>query len=92
MSSAQFYSAYLTGYTSHLATSSWHYFAIAGGLVALGFVLFGMRQAREQDDGFLAVLLYSIRNRRARDRQHAILFEGQRREEQENDSNAKCGA
>ena len=27
-----------------------------------------------------------------RDRQHAVLFEGQRREEQENDSNAKCGA
>ncbi len=66
MSKAQFYGEYLTGYLSHLATSSWHYFAIAGGLVALGFVLFGMRQAREQDDGFLAVLLYSFKNRRSR--------------------------
>jgi proton-dependent oligopeptide transporter, POT family len=66
MSSGQFYGAYLSSYLTHLAISSWHYFAIAGGLVALGFVLFGMRQAREQDDGFLAVLLYSVKNRKAR--------------------------
>ncbi len=66
MSSAQFYSTYLSGYLGHLAVSSWHYFAISGGLIVLGLALFKMRQARQRDDGFLAVTLYSIANRAKR--------------------------
>lgn len=66
MSSAQFYGTYLSGYLGHLAVSSWHYFAISGGAIVLGLALFKMRQARQRDDGFLAVLLYSFANRSKR--------------------------
>jgi POT family proton-dependent oligopeptide transporter len=66
MSSAQFYGAYLSGYLGHLAVSSWQYFATSGLLVFVGLALFKMRQARQRDDGFLAVLLYSLANRRKR--------------------------
>jgi hypothetical protein len=46
-----------------------HYAWLTGGTavaVALGFVLFGLRQRRQEDTGFLAVLLYAIRSRRQR--------------------------
>lgn len=66
MSSAQFYTSYLSGYLGYLAISSWHYFAISGALVALGLALFKVRQAKQRDDGFLAVLLYSFANRKKR--------------------------
>lgn len=66
MSSAQFYGAYLSGYLGHLAVSSWQYFATSALLVVVGLALFKMRQARQRDDGFLAVLLYSISNRKKR--------------------------
>ncbi|NUP07584.1 MAG: MFS transporter [Polyangiaceae bacterium] len=66
MSGAAFYSEYLTGYLTHLAVSSWHYFAIAAGLVVAAFVLFAVRQRMEKDDGFLAVVTYAIKNRHKR--------------------------
>lgn len=42
-------------------TSLWLRLAIAFGGVALGLVIFGYRQSQEEDDGFLAVLVYSIK-------------------------------
>ena len=37
-----------------------------GVTVGLGFVLFNLRQKRRQDTGFLAVLLYAVRNQKER--------------------------
>ena len=37
-----------------------------GVAVIAGFMLFGLRQKRQEDTGFLAVLLYAIRNQRKR--------------------------
>ncbi|MBK6520454.1 MAG: MFS transporter [Polyangiaceae bacterium] len=61
-----FYAEYLSGYLGHLAVSSWMYFALAAVLVVLAFVLFGVRQRLARDDGFLALLVYSFKNRRER--------------------------
>jgi proton-dependent oligopeptide transporter, POT family len=66
MSGAEFYWDYLTRYTAFLAMSSWPYFAISALLVAIGLVLFSVRQRIEQDNGFLAVLLYAFQHRRDR--------------------------
>jgi proton-dependent oligopeptide transporter, POT family len=66
LSKAEFYSQYLSGYLGHLASSSWHYFALSGGLVIAGFAVFAARQKRAEDDGFLAVLMYAFKNRRKR--------------------------
>ncbi len=61
-----FYIDYVKGYLSYLALNSWHYFAIAFALVGLGFVLFRVRQKRQQDKGFFAVLLYAWEHRNER--------------------------
>lgn len=61
-----FYVHYVKDYVGYLAVHSWHYFAIAFGLVAVGFALFRLRQRRAQDTGFFAVLLYSWENRKSR--------------------------
>ncbi len=66
MSKAAFYSEYLTGFLGHLAATSWHYFAISAVLVAVGFGLFSVRQKKQQDDGFLAVVVHCLRHRRER--------------------------
>ena len=63
MSGTEFYLTYLKDYTAHLAVTSWHYFVIAAGLVALGLYLFQLRQKQEEDVGFLAVLLYAVKQR-----------------------------
>ncbi|HMR76089.1 MAG TPA: hypothetical protein PKD61_13280 [Polyangiaceae bacterium] len=66
MSGAEFYFTYLREYTAHLAASSWHYFLISAGLVVLGLYLFQLRQKKEEDAGFLAVLLYALQQRGTR--------------------------
>jgi proton-dependent oligopeptide transporter, POT family len=66
MSGAEFYWDYVTRYLAHLAATSWWYFAIAGALVAVGLAIFSARQKRDQDTGFLAVLLYSWQHRAER--------------------------
>ncbi len=63
LSATAFYSRYVSQYLSFLATHSWHFFAIAGALVAIGVVLFRIRQRRQQDTGFVPMLLYAIRHR-----------------------------
>lgn len=64
--SGQFLTEYLVGYTTHLAVSSWPYFAVSAVLFGLAFVLFGVRQRLARDDGFLAVVVYSFKNRHKR--------------------------
>src|SRR4029079_19727135 len=64
MSSSAFYAQYLQEYLSHLASGSWPYFAAAAVFVALGLLLFAYRQMLQQDDGFLAVLLYMLTHKR----------------------------
>jgi proton-dependent oligopeptide transporter, POT family len=66
MSGAQFYWDYLSRYTSFLVTTSWPYFALSAVLVAIGLLLFSLRQKKQQDNGFLAVLLYAFQHRRQR--------------------------
>lgn len=66
MSGAEFYWDYVTRYTAHLALTSWPYFAASGVLVAIGLVLFNLRQKKQQDAGFLAVLLYSFKHKKQR--------------------------
>jgi POT family proton-dependent oligopeptide transporter len=63
MSHAQFYWHYLRGYFWHLGATSWMYFLVSAGLVALGLVLFNVRQKKDRDAGFLAVLVYSLTHR-----------------------------
>ncbi|MBI4954830.1 MAG: hypothetical protein HY908_22605 [Myxococcales bacterium] len=66
MGGAEYYFTYVKEYVAHLAASSWHFFAIAAGLVVVGFVLFALRQKRQQDTGFLAMILYAVAHRRER--------------------------
>lgn len=66
MTAMQFYGVYLRTYVTHLAVSSWYYFAIAGGAVVGALGLFQVRQKLAKDDGFLAVLFYSIKHRARR--------------------------
>lgn len=63
LSATAFYSRYVSQYLSFLAHHSWHFFVIAGILVAIGVLLFRARQKRQQDTGFLPMLLYAIRHR-----------------------------
>lgn len=63
LSAAAFYALYVRRYMSFLATHSWHYFAIAAALVVAGAFLFRARQRRQQDTGFLAMLVYALRHR-----------------------------
>ncbi|MFO0555661.1 MAG: hypothetical protein U0271_45205 [Polyangiaceae bacterium] len=65
-SASAFYSEYLSGYLGHLAVTSWPFFAGSLVLVGLGFYLFSLRQKRAKDDGFLAVLVYSLQHRKER--------------------------
>ncbi len=66
LSHAQFYWQYVSGYLTHLAITSWHYFVIAGVLVGVGLYLFVLRQRKEADAGFLAVVLYAFRHKHER--------------------------
>jgi POT family proton-dependent oligopeptide transporter len=65
-SAIAFYADYVQRYVAHLATSSWHYFAISAALFLTGFLLFEARQKKQHDDGFFAVLLYAFRHRAER--------------------------
>lgn len=62
----EFYAAYLSGYLGYLATEVWWYFAVAAVVFAIGLGIFNARQKQKEDDGFLAVLLYSFKNRHNR--------------------------
>ena len=64
--SADYLVEYLSGYTAHLAVSSWPYFAVAAVLFAVAFLVFNERQKLAKDDGFLAVVVYAVKNRRQR--------------------------
>lgn len=66
MGALELYGTYVRDYVSHLAVSSWPYFVAAAVLFALGLVLFGVRQSKKRQGGFLAVLLFAVKNRRAR--------------------------
>ena len=44
----------------------WWLLVVTGVAVVIGFVLFSVRQKKEADNGFLAVLLYAVRNQRQR--------------------------
>ena len=66
MSSGEFYADYVGRYVSYLAVNSWWYFVVAGLLFALGLGIFAYRQSQKEDKGFLAVLVYSFRNRKNR--------------------------
>jgi len=66
MSAAAFYWDYVTRYLAHLARHSWPYFAFAFALAAAGLSLFALRQKKLADDGLLAVLVYSWRERKQR--------------------------
>ena len=67
VSPAEFYADYVSGYLSHIAQSSWHFFVIAAVLVVIGLMIFNVRQKQKQDTGFLAVLLYCIQHRKDRE-------------------------
>ncbi|MEZ4219456.1 MAG: hypothetical protein R3B13_00915 [Polyangiaceae bacterium] len=66
MTGGEFYATFLKDYVVHLTTSSWHYFLVAAALVAFGLFLFQLRQKKEPDAGFLAVLLYALQHRAER--------------------------
>ncbi|MFN0057920.1 MAG: MFS transporter [Planctomycetota bacterium] len=66
LSNAQYYSQYVSTYVSYLAEHAWPIFAISAGLVALGAALFVIRQRKQQDTGFLAMLLYAVQHRHER--------------------------
>lgn len=66
MSAGAYYVEYVGSYLSHLAASSWHYFVVAAVLVALGLLLFRVRQRKQHDDGFLPVLFYALAHRSER--------------------------
>ncbi len=58
--------ASVLGYAgAFLAYYSWLLIAVACAMGA-GFWLFGLRQKMREDDGFLAVIVYALRNRRLR--------------------------
>ncbi len=57
---------FVVNYASYLIANSWHYFAIAFGLVGVGLALFAARQKKARDNGFLAVTLYAWQHRAQR--------------------------
>lgn len=63
LSAAGFYWAYVTTYLDYLARHSWHFFVIAAAAVALGLYLFALRQKKQPDQGFLAMLFFAIKHR-----------------------------
>jgi POT family proton-dependent oligopeptide transporter len=66
LGAGEFYAEYVTSYLGYIAAESWWYFVIAFALLAAGLAIFNARQKREEDKGFLAVLLYSFKHRAKR--------------------------
>lgn len=66
MAKTEFYWLYVRDYTAHLAATSWHYFAFSGLCVAAGLYLFTLRQKKQSDAGFIAVVLYAFTHRAER--------------------------
>ncbi|MBI2896378.1 MAG: hypothetical protein HYY06_22665 [Deltaproteobacteria bacterium] len=66
LSAAAFYALYVRRYVAFLAVHSWHYFAVAAGLVVAGAFLFRARQRLQQDTGFVAMIAYALRHRKGR--------------------------
>ena len=63
LSATAFYGRYVVEYLTFLATYAWPFFLASGVAVALGIALFAMRQRRQSDTGFLAMLFYALRHR-----------------------------
>jgi POT family proton-dependent oligopeptide transporter len=63
MSKLAFYADYVVRYVGFLVVSSWPYFLVAALLFGMGLVLFSVRQRRQQDTGFLAMVLYAYTHR-----------------------------
>lgn len=52
----------LVQYLGYLGKTYWLHYAISGAALVIWFTLFSLRQSIEQDRGFIAVLLYSLKN------------------------------
>ena len=63
LSAAAFYGKYVSAYLAFLAGHAWPFFAVSAGLVVVGIVLFSIRQRRQSDTGFVAMLFYALRHR-----------------------------
>jgi len=66
LSGGEFYAEYVSTYLSFLAAETWWYLLVAAGLFAVGLAIFNARQKQQEDDGFLAVVVYCFKNRSQR--------------------------
>jgi POT family proton-dependent oligopeptide transporter len=66
LSAGAFYGQYVSEYLAFLAAHAWPYFLASVAAVSLGAVLFTIRQRREPDTGFVAMLFYALRHRSER--------------------------
>ena len=58
-----FYGQYVNEYLTFLVTHAWPFFLGSALLVAIGVGLFALRQRKESDTGFVAMLFYALRHR-----------------------------
>jgi len=66
LSAGAFYGQYIREYLAFLAAHAWPYFLVSAAAVGLGALLFSIRQRREPDTGFVAMLFYALRHRSER--------------------------
>lgn len=66
ISTSEFYARYVSAYLQNLVSTSWHYFVGSVICFAAGLALSRVRQKRQEDRGFIAVVMHAIQHRGSR--------------------------